>query len=899
MFRPLFSKHEEAFWRTRLFAAFRTAFSCFLTGLVLEHGNINVKWVSFPIFAYVMAVTVVGESTFGKALEDTVAVLKGTILGIGMGTLVLHAVGTHRITLIVAMSCISLSSMVIVFPQRIPIVSKRVALAHSAILYLMASIKKAEMEAMRFSLQLAATTVAGAMCGMLAVLLPFPHLAISQVRSQLKLSTCVISERLRLMVDSFCGNDLTRASSLNLQARSLAQIGSSIDAAIIFKENDLMWEHPGFSEHFKYIMQGLKRLKQYLLGMELALASELNLELPRKFNYMMRDSLLPLTDWACLALRYGSQCGVKVSGHLQIIEDEGREALSLFSERLSNAASQDRANFNSDILKQDLEHVPIGKTIDHPIESLLLTKGAFHISAEAAFFLFNLERFVKETQAILHTSNAACLNRRRQGEISNCAEIHNITSCPTLHLPYELKSVCLKMDNQKLCKYCDNASCPSQEERHQKRFWWFQSKQGNRSKLLHSDLQTAVKISLAMGLAAFLGSWFQKSKGYWADIMLGLGFTGASTGSSFKVATQRAQGTVAGSIYGFLAIIATANFPLLRWILLIPWAILTSFLRETKTFGFSGAICAFVGAVVILTHNDKDLSDQSFTIVRIVEAFIGMSSFIIVELLVMPRRAAGIVKFELISGMRKLKSYLEQAFLILSESRCENCYKLTVLELRTQEVAVREVTTRMQDLIKEAVEEPQLWYSVFPAIIYSKLTITQNRVVDFMHICVCALETIVETFGNADILEEAVQSGITENMNVICRSRNFKNKVNDKEKLGKWKKRMMTRDEAQVASPNYMLQMRSSMKPNYFRELFEKSYGVLTTWFLHECTDIDGKKHMEDIKNALLLCVGTLEFSFCKLLQEASDLENGVRELLQFESPWKLIESWGFNTFLP
>ena len=58
----------------------------------------------------------------------------------------------------------------------------------------------------------------------------------NQVQSQLKLSTRVISERLRTMVDAFCVSDLVKGLSLNLQAQSLAKIGSTIDAEIISKE---------------------------------------------------------------------------------------------------------------------------------------------------------------------------------------------------------------------------------------------------------------------------------------------------------------------------------------------------------------------------------------------------------------------------------------------------------------------------------------------------------------------------------------------------------------------------------------------------------------------------------------------------------------------------------------
>lgn len=236
MFNMKPSVHEDVFWRTRLSVASRTAFGCIVAGLVLQLGNMHVQWATFPVFAYVMAITVVGESTFGKALQDTAGILIGTIQGIGMAMLVLQIVGAQRISLSVAIVCISISSFVIVYPQKSRIVSKRVALAHSAILYVTASIKRQDMNIVHFPLQLAGTTMVGATSGMIALLLPFPHLAMFQVQSQLKLSTRIIAERLRILVDAFCVNEVVKGMSLNLQARSLAKIGSTVDAEIISKE---------------------------------------------------------------------------------------------------------------------------------------------------------------------------------------------------------------------------------------------------------------------------------------------------------------------------------------------------------------------------------------------------------------------------------------------------------------------------------------------------------------------------------------------------------------------------------------------------------------------------------------------------------------------------------------
>lgn len=73
------SMHEEMYWRSRLSAAFRTGWACLMAGVILQVGSMHVQWVTFPIFGYVMAVTVVGESTVGKAMQDALAIATGTL----------------------------------------------------------------------------------------------------------------------------------------------------------------------------------------------------------------------------------------------------------------------------------------------------------------------------------------------------------------------------------------------------------------------------------------------------------------------------------------------------------------------------------------------------------------------------------------------------------------------------------------------------------------------------------------------------------------------------------------------------------------------------------------------------------------------------------------------------
>lgn len=925
------SMQEEVFWRTRLAAAFRTAFGCFLAGVVLQLSNMHVQWSTFPIFAYVMAVTIVGESTFGKALQDTAGVLMGTIEGVGMAMLVLQLAGPERITLGVAILCISLSSLIIVYPQNTLIISKRVSLAHSAILYVTASIKRGHMDIVSFPLQLAGTTMVGAISGMLALLLPFPHLAMFQVQSQVKLSTRIISKRLRIMVDAFCINDMVKGLSLNLQAKSLAKIGSTVDAEIISKESDLGWELPGFSENIKHLIKGLKRLKEDLIGMEFALMSELSSPSKRLLHHMLKDCLIHLTDWVCLALGHASENGWKSSCRMQLIIDEGGEALASFDEKFSTARQKLVCMVSGEFgesmhgeFGESMHDVLIAGKPECDVVLVADSKKIFQFSAAALFFLFNLERFVEATKEILSNTDKVRFEhggKSENGPQSKYAQLCDIVQSHIPSVPHDHGRLRVMVNNPKPCKYCYNTPNPSYQRAEQKK--WYLVKYLMEYKVNAQQVRTAFKMSLAMAMGAFLGSWFSRTKGYWADITLGLGFTGASKGSSFKIAALRAQGTVAGSIYGLLVVLATKNFPFLRLVALIPWVVLTSFLRRSKLYGYAGAVSAFTGAIVILARTNKDSSDEAFTVVRIVEAFLGMTCFIIVEMLVMPSRAAAIVKLELISGLGKLKSHTAAVLSVFSESRCEKCCTIAVLDLKVREKSLKSLFARLKVLVKEATEEPQFWYAAFPANVYSKLMDAQTRMMDLLHFSVCAFETILKVFGSADMpvselhgafgsamhvleervipllefLEQALQANTAKDVNVkkpVLKSMTGDKKPSDDGQTVVELKNLIKTAGAAHASSNFpcSLSKMGPIKANLFMEEFEKSFHRLLGELVYHCSDDSREPNMEAFSNALLLSLGALAFSLEGLLREASELEKAVHELLQLESPWSFIDLW-------
>lgn len=722
---------ERTFWRSRLGAAFRTGWACFIAGLTLQLSNMLVDWVTFPVFCYVIAVTVVGEATFGKALEDAAGVIRGTIQGIGMTILVMQLLSPEKISIGVAVACISVSSFIITYPRNAHLLSKRVALAHSGIIYITAVVQKEKMDEILFPLKLAGTTVMGAVCAVVALSVPFPRLAVFQVHSQSKLSARIASQHLRVMVDAFCSTKFSRASALNLQARSLEKLGSNVHAEITSRKGGMCWESRGFQccrmKDLDHLTESLSSLREDLIGMELALQSDLGS--PRRpLHGMLKDTLICITDWACLALRHA--CTLKTASHKKIIIEEGQKVLRAFHEELSNAQQkvvmairEFPENVLGDILRGG------GRISDQWEVACNVVEPTVEAEAAAFLFLFNLEKFMEKTMHIL---------QQKSGGLPLCS------TSPEANMGHPLSiKVVSNNDQRKACKRCTNNSEIPKKAVNAKNN---PSPQLNSAiirrgiqficscKVDREQLLTAFKMSLAMAIGAFIGFWFNKSKGYWADITLALGFTGAAKGGSFKVATLRTLGTVSGSIYGLLVVLATADVPVIRLLALIPWVVFTSFLRQSKLLGYAGAVSALTGAIVILARKNKDSTDEEFTVVRIVEAFMGMTSFILVELLVFPRRARKMVRAEVEEGLLRVSEVVMEVgeVAICKGEYCEGCRVVVMEEMRAKEKVLRKALRKQNELVKEASEEPQFWFEAFPVKLWSKVVEEQEKVVAFL-----------------------------------------------------------------------------------------------------------------------------------------------------------------------
>ncbi|KAK7402180.1 hypothetical protein VNO78_14234 [Psophocarpus tetragonolobus] len=117
--------------------------------------------------------------------------------------------------------------------------------------------------------------------------------------------------------------------------------------------------------------------------------------------------------------------------------------------------------------------------------------------------------------------------------------------------------------------------------------------------LRNTNLKPAVKPSLSLALAVLLGLVYSKENGFWAGLAVAVGYVSGRE-ATFRGANVKVRGTVLGSVYGVLVCFVFERFIPIRFMALLPWFIITSFLQRSGMYGTAGGISAVIGAVLIL-----------------------------------------------------------------------------------------------------------------------------------------------------------------------------------------------------------------------------------------------------------------------------------------------------------
>lgn len=173
----------HAVWLCRLGSALRTVLACSIVGCTTLFGPPPLqRLLAFPAFSYVTAVLIVSDARLGDTLRGCWHVLCATVQVVVPAMLSLWLIGAGQLSTGLAAAVVALSVFVVGLPEWTHLMAKRIAFGQIVIVYVGASIIHEEgAGAFMHLLHVASSTALGALASVLALLLPYPRLASSEV----------------------------------------------------------------------------------------------------------------------------------------------------------------------------------------------------------------------------------------------------------------------------------------------------------------------------------------------------------------------------------------------------------------------------------------------------------------------------------------------------------------------------------------------------------------------------------------------------------------------------------------------------------------------------------------------------------------------------------------------
>ncbi|KAJ6895437.1 hypothetical protein NC651_021824 [Populus alba x Populus x berolinensis] len=395
-------------------------------------------------------------------------------------------------------------------------------------------------------------------------------------------------------------------------------------------------------------------------------------------------------------------------------------------------------------------------------------------------------------------------------------------------------------------------------------------------------LMPAFKCSLSLGLAVLVGLIYSKNDGSWSGLPVAISFAAARE-ATFKVANVKAQGTVLGTVYGVLGCFVFERYLSIRFISLLPWFVVTSFLRHSKTYGQAGGISAVIGAVLVLGRKHFGPPSE-FAIARIVETFIGLSCSIMVDLLLQPTRASSLAKAQLSRCFETLSACIGSISLAANN-------KTNLLENQRR---LKLDVSELGKFIGEAEVEPDFWFLPFPSPCYFKLMGSLSRLVDlllFSADAVGLLEHESQKFGASWKEYVTKLDGDLESFKEMAGSL-----VKCFEDVTMLLSLEFLEKELENKNISHDLEMGKSSNRNIFKVsgLDEDEMDSVTSSYLQHSKEMVDKFHAADegereLKSQVVLCLSALAFCMSNLIKETKEIEKGIIEILQWENPSKHI----------
>lgn len=702
------------------------------------------------------------------------------------------------------------------------------------------------------------------------------------------------------------------------------------------------------------LIDGLSRLNLHIAGMEYSLQSDHLLRSPPTLRDTMKESLLVLAEENSHLLARAT--GVTVFSHWCLnpqeparIED-GKEALFLFEETFMYARKKafytsDEPTMVDNILSGAcvLDGLPMRgmansrcsstDTDDIPSSS----KGRFMARATTYFFLFNVKLYTEQAMQLVDPFYRPVREHKAPGlkkwipgleqrlSLANAAAASADSSRATESSGSGSAAAAAEMAHGRApaaaqigCNLCTQVRVRKDLESG----FSFRFYRAFRSCIQPNTKQMkgALKISIALMLATVFGALDLKGDSHqvWAATTVCY-IIGYHQGGAFRIALQRFQGTTIGAIFGYLAIRGSGSQGFVIMIVITLWTVCTNIVKHSKMHGYSGGCAGSTAVGMMLGDPPEDI--QTYAVQKITQTFIGVLSYVLVELLVFPDRARNLVKTELVHNIVRLRDAVAEVVDMYTGARagCLECRHRRVDEITKLERHLRKDLDHQTHLQEEAGLEPDLWWVPFPGDVYSKIAAIQGRMLDLLVFMLCCLQASSdeEYDDHMQMLLEPLQISLTMLKDEVASTLNLLHKLLDdhsRKRPGMLERNccccrvsvtFQTADDlesslstSEPSEPTMHpirvldnrrrtvegtpLTLKSSMES--FEHVYESVFEEIIA---------DSKKQGGRIvNNSVMLSISSLSFCLHALLRETVELEKAVYNLLQAEQPWSVLDFW-------
>ncbi|KAK1403584.1 ATP-dependent Clp protease proteolytic subunit-related protein 1, chloroplastic [Heracleum sosnowskyi] len=262
--------------RMRLESAVRTAVACTIVGCTTLYGPSHFQnHVPFPSFSYVTAILIVSDSTLGDTIRGSWHAFCATVQVVPISILSLWIFGPASFSPATAAMAVVVMSFLVGVPRSTDLLCKRIGFGQVVIVYVGAVAYGDAPGAVLRPLHLASSTGLGALASVIATFLPFPRLAISEVRKLFQLYTQNASARTSLFIKAFLSQDNPSAAEAICQSKPYNETGDKLLQNIKIIQEGLPWErhvrdlrcHPNIPGY------QLQDIEAAIRGMEMALIS--------------------------------------------------------------------------------------------------------------------------------------------------------------------------------------------------------------------------------------------------------------------------------------------------------------------------------------------------------------------------------------------------------------------------------------------------------------------------------------------------------------------------------------------------------------------------------------------------------------------------------------------------